>query len=948
MFGVAGGISGSGDAISNCYNTGNISASSTTASAAAGGIYGYGSAYISNCYNRGTVSGSSGASSVFVGGIGGYNTGSVIRNCYNIGNISSSLSNSRNSYLGGIRGFDYGGTTISNCYWNSESIQSQTVNGSTQYPKKGVGNGTDNTKSLTTSEMQNRSNYRSNYTGFDFDGTWGFVTGENGGYPVLRAFYPAVSSINLNESTLELAKGHFPEMYLGIVYTGLDIFPKVTSVTWSIINAVPANCLRIVDQTDVYAVIEGLEAGTAIVRAAVNDGGTVHTADCVVTVYIPVEEIEPLLDIPSLPLGETTTVTANIIPSNAKNKNVTWSSSNDSVSVEGSGANSLTGILKAEKVTGVTAKIKVTAEDETNGIIEKTFSVDVSPVAIEDITLSKTILTIENGKSEQLTASVLPINASQDVEWSVSNHALLNGDIAYDDIVEVNDGIVTAKSVGTAIIEVRAGTVTKTCQVTVIEPIVSISLNKDKSEITVGSTDKLEVVFTPADATYKSIEWSSSDEDVATVNEVGVVTVHKFSSDSVSITAKVTDYYGEIFAEPLSCEVTTTLQHFSVESVNLNKSVTTILQGRTEKLFPTIEPSNATNKDVTWTSSDMSVATVDGKGVVTAISAGTANITVTTEDGGYTATCIVNVSESLLRVEIDKSKLVYTDNVGAIPVSWNIKGSGTTNQTLEIRRNNESPTSFPYNETNYTIPISSLSTLKESYTVRITVKNEFGESASDNVIFEVYNYDALKSELNSQININNSTKIENKNSDEIFSMRSNLTLSQNIPSFNKFSWTGQDKLIWQTADENIADVYYLSSTGWLRATPETPISPDTLVRVVGYENGNTTITVTHEKSGMNTDISVSVEVLNNQLYLIRTTPMGLTQIAYKNGAGQEVKKQATTQGETTRGEIAIYEPSGIIGEIKFQSYDNGQVISRFNKCRNTDFWRVRYFIISGE
>jgi hypothetical protein len=77
--------------------------------------------------------------------------------------------------------------------------------------------------------------------------------------------------------------------------------------------------------------------------------------------------------------------------------------------------------------------------------------------------------------------------------------------------------------------------------------------------------------------------------------------------------------------------------------VSLNKSATTILVGETETLTATIAPGGATNKTVTWASSDESKATVDNEGVVTGVAVGTATITVTTEDGGFTATCAVTI-----------------------------------------------------------------------------------------------------------------------------------------------------------------------------------------------------------------------------------------------------------------------------------------------------------------
>ena len=81
-----------------------------------------------------------------------------------------------------------------------------------------------------------------------------------------------------------------------------------------------------------------------------------------------------------------------------------------------------------------------------------------------------------------------------------------------------------------------------------------------------------------------------------------------------------------------------------VTGVSLNKTTTTIETGKTESLTATVAPSNATDKGVTWASSATAVATVDGSGKVTAVKAGTADITVTTKDGSKTATCVLTVT----------------------------------------------------------------------------------------------------------------------------------------------------------------------------------------------------------------------------------------------------------------------------------------------------------------
>ncbi|MCL2140883.1 MAG: Ig-like domain-containing protein, partial [Dehalococcoidia bacterium] len=194
------GICGSNDlgSISNCYNTGDVSASSSSSSNSysySDGICGSNDlGSISNCYNTGDVSASSSSSSNSdaysnAGGICRSNVvGGSISNCYNTGDVSASSSSSdsyNSSYAGGICGDNSTEGSINNCYWNSDSAQ--TVNGLPQSPKNGVGRGTDTTTPLTTSQMK----VQSSFVGFDFSSVWGISTSINNGYPYL--WYPVVS-----------------------------------------------------------------------------------------------------------------------------------------------------------------------------------------------------------------------------------------------------------------------------------------------------------------------------------------------------------------------------------------------------------------------------------------------------------------------------------------------------------------------------------------------------------------------------------------------------------------------------------------------------------------------------------------------------------------------------------------------------------------------------------
>ncbi|MBO5280595.1 MAG: Ig-like domain-containing protein, partial [Clostridia bacterium] len=176
--------------------------------------------------------------------------------------------------------------------------------------------------------------------------------------------------------------------------------------------------------------------------------------------------------------------------------------------------------------------------------------------------------------------------------------------------------------------------------------VTGVTLNKSSATLTEGDTLTLTATVAPTNATNKNVTWKSSDTTVATVSN-GVVTAKK--AGTATITVATAD--GNKTA---TCTVTVKAKTISVTGVTLNKTSATLTEGDTLTLTATVAPTNATNKNVTWKSSDTTVATVSN-GVVTAKKAGTATITVMTADGSKTATCTVTV-----KAAFDPDALTFT------------------------------------------------------------------------------------------------------------------------------------------------------------------------------------------------------------------------------------------------------------------------------------------------
>lgn len=165
--------------------------------------------------------------------------------------------------------------------------------------------------------------------------------------------------------------------------------------------------------------------------------------------------------------------------------------------------------------------------------------------------------------------------------------------------------------------------------------VTGVTLDKDTATINMDSALKLIATVSPAGATDPSVVWSSSDETVATVDGSGNVTPVKTGTARITVT---TNDGGKT----ATCDVT--VQHVPIESVTLNKTTAVLSVGNTLTLTPTVTPTTADVKTVTWESSAPTIATVDQNGVVTAVAAGTATITVKTVVSEKTATCTITVA----------------------------------------------------------------------------------------------------------------------------------------------------------------------------------------------------------------------------------------------------------------------------------------------------------------
>lgn len=282
------------------------------------------------------------------------------------------------------------------------------------------------------------------------------------------------------------------------------------------------------------------------------------------------------------------------------------------------------------------------------------------PVSVTNVELNVSSLDLTEGDEVTLTATIAPENAANKaVSWNSSDNT----------VATVSNGKVMAVKAGNATITVTTedGGKSATCEITVMAKVYSVesvSLDKTSVELTEGDEVTLIATVTPDNATNKTVLWNSSDESVASVTD-GVVTAIK----EVKATVTVTTNDGNKTA---TCKVTVVANEIPVTSVSLDQTSIEVTEGDEFTLTATVKPDDATNKNVSWTSSDESVASV-ADGVVTAHKEGTVTITVTTEDGNKTATCDVTVLH-----DPSNDAIVFADEVmkGMCVTAFDTNGDG--------------------------------------------------------------------------------------------------------------------------------------------------------------------------------------------------------------------------------------------------------------------------------
>lgn len=256
-----------------------------------------------------------------------------------------------------------------------------------------------------------------------------------------------------------------------------------------------------------------------------------------------------------------------------------------------------------------------------------------SPVActvpVTGVSVSPSTVVINGIGTSQLTAERTPADAcNKTIIWTSSNTSIATVS---------SKGIVSSVAPGTAIITATTqdGNFVATSEVTVNNASVTgVSVNPSSVTLGIGDAKQLTPLIEPANAFNTSVSWSSDNETVAKVSTDGLVTALALGSAKITVTTADGSHTA-------ICDVT--VSTIAVTGVSISTTTPSVSISGTRQLTAVIDPANASNKTVTWSSSDESVATVNSSGLVTGKAQGSATITVKTADGSFTAELVMQV-----------------------------------------------------------------------------------------------------------------------------------------------------------------------------------------------------------------------------------------------------------------------------------------------------------------
>lgn len=380
--------------------------------------------------------------------------------------------------------------------------------------------------------------------------------------------------------------------------------------------------------------IKGVSAGECqiTVTSKLDEG---VTATIRVSVVKPVKKITAQAQPASIHVGQTTQITCAYAPEDATLQSAVYASSRESVAtVDENGV--VTGHARGQAVITVEsadggAKARVTVK-----VLQQPTSVSLSPES----------LTLATGKKAAIRATVLPKNAdNKKLIWSSSDESIATVD---------SRGRVTSVAPGQAVITAACEDDPSVCASVTLRDVrlaSSISFPEKSYDVIIGQTFQLEPQVLPEDTSNKAVTYKVKDSRIATVDENGLVKALK--GGKTTVTAVATDGSKRRATVNIRVVIPVTGVHFAHPGMRVGA-------GRHTYVTAVLEPDGATIKNMTWQSSDESIAVVKGTSNKARVSGrrwGRCQLTGTTEDGGFSATIDVNVGSLRHAVKVESIEI---------------------------------------------------------------------------------------------------------------------------------------------------------------------------------------------------------------------------------------------------------------------------------------------------
>lgn len=378
--------------------------------------------------------------------------------------------------------------------------------------------------------------------------------------------------------------------------------------------------------------VTAVNNGTAIITVTSKENSSI-IAKCSVKVGKPVMVTDVTVQPAELKLKTDGTyqLSVSVLPSNADERGVTFESSNTAVATV-----SASGLVTA-KGPG-TATITATAKDGSGK--KATCTVTVTQ-PVKGVTVSPASVVIQKGNVQKLTASVVPANATnQELVYKSSNETVA---------IVSKDGIITGLNEGWATITVCSDenqAIYGTCTVKVGLPVYVTKITLDTTNVTMwaGATRQLGVSIEPANADIKTVTYGSSNPDVATVSNTGLITAKKKGTTTITVTA------ADGSGKSASCAV---IVKQPVTGIQITPNGYTLVKGDVKQLSAVVSPADADNTGVIWASSNPNIAAVSADGRVTAVNEGSCVITATCKDNAsISASCTIVVGTPVTSVAL--------------------------------------------------------------------------------------------------------------------------------------------------------------------------------------------------------------------------------------------------------------------------------------------------------